>query len=108
MRSERGSALVVALFVVVLLTGMGTGLLFLSQQYHPHGRARSTAGELETVTIDGFFQGVLVPVGTAEIELAFEPWVRWAWLPQACFTLAGALALLGALRRRRVTDSTGC
>jgi hypothetical protein len=39
MSRERGSALVMALFVLVLLTGMGAGLLFLSQQEAKMGRA---------------------------------------------------------------------
>jgi len=65
------------------------GVLWLSQQFHPHWRARSPEGALQTVLLDGFWQGVLVPPGTREVVLEFRPWVRFAWIPQLAFALAG-------------------
>lgn len=78
-------------------------LLFLSRQFHPHWRARSDGEELETVAVDGFYQGVLLPPGTERVELAFEPWIRLAWWPQVGFALAAA----GLLLRRRSPQSVG-
>jgi hypothetical protein len=63
-------------------------LLWASWQYHPNWRARSEGRALETVTVDGIYQGVLVPAGVAVVHLDFEPYVRWAWIPQACLLVA--------------------
>jgi len=71
-------------------------LLFVSQQYHPRWRASAGGQALETLLVDGFYQGVLLPTGTEEVELVFRPLVRLAWIPQALGVLA-ALALF--LRR---------
>ena len=81
---------------LALLPRAEPGVLWLGQQFHPHWRARSEAGELATVLLDGFWQGVLVPPGTRELVLEFRPWVRLAWLPQLAFALAG----FGLLARR--------
>jgi hypothetical protein len=77
-------------------------LLFVSQQHHPHWKATSGGARLETLAVNGFYQGVVVPPGTQRVELVFRPWVRWSWVPQAAF-LAAALALVGraALARAR-------
>lgn len=76
------------------------GLLWLSQQYHPQWRASGSAGPLETVLVDDFWQGVLVPPGTSAVLLEFRPWARWAWIPQVFFGLAGVVALVAWGRRR--------
>lgn len=68
-------------------------LLFVSQQFHPRWKARCASGALSTVAINGFWQGVLVPPGTEEVVLRFEPFSLWSWIPQAFFALA---ALAGA------------
>ncbi len=83
------------------------GLLWLSQQYHPRWRARSGSQALRTVSVDGFWQGVLVPPGTDEVELSFRPWVRWSWIPQAGFALGGVLLLVPRLRRTRARGFPG-
>ena len=74
-------------------------VLFVSQEYHPQWVARSGAERLETMRINGLYQGVRVPAGTSEVALRFEPWVRWAHLPQIAFALAGAAALAAGARR---------
>lgn len=78
-------------------------LLFISQQFHPQWEATADGRRLETVTINDFYQGVLVPPGTSEVRLAFRPWVRWMWLPQLAFVLAGATVLVAVVRARRAT-----
>lgn len=76
-------------------------LLAISQQHHAGWRAWSAGRALETVLVDEFYQGVLLPPGTSEVELEYRSPIRWSWIPQAAFGLAGALLGLAALRRRR-------
>ena len=73
-------------------------LLFASQQHHPQWIARVDGEPAETVVVDGFYQGVLVPPGGTTVELEFRPLVRWSWVPQVVFVLL-ALAI-AALRLR--------
>lgn len=75
-------------------------LLFVSQQFHPQWRAYAAGAELETVRIDGFWQGVRLPPGTDSVELRFEPWARWSWIPQLLFACAGLAYGLSRLRAR--------
>jgi hypothetical protein len=81
-------------------------LLFVSQQFHPRWRARGQgadgAEELATCTVDGFYQGVLVPPGTREVVLEFRPLARHAWLAHVLFLAAFAAALAGRVARRLV------
>jgi hypothetical protein len=80
-------------------------LLFLSQQYHRAWWARSHNGALRTVIVNRFYQGVVLPPNTREVELFFRPFVLWSWLPQLLFTASGALLLLRSVlqmgRRQR-------
>jgi hypothetical protein len=76
-------------------------LLFVSQQHHPQWRATSGGAPLETVVVNDFYQGVLLPPGTRRVELAFRPWVRWSWVPQAALA-AAALALTVRSRSKTV------
>ena len=63
-------------------------LLFVSQQHHPRWRAQDQDGiPLETAVVDDVYLGVPLPEGTSAVELTFEPFVRWAWIPQAAFAL---------------------
>lgn len=90
------------LWRVALDVRADTSLLFVSVQHHPHWRAYGAAGEsLDTVVVDGTFLGVTVPKGCAEVRLAFEPWARWAWVPQLAFVLAAAFALAVRFAPRR-------
>ena len=75
-------------------------LLFISQQYHPRWSARAEERRLETVAVNGVFQGVRVPPGTSEVELVFHAATRWSWIPQAAFAFA-CLALLARGRAYR-------
>lgn len=63
-------------------------LLWLGWQFHPCWVARAGGRRLETVVVDDLFQGVWVPAGVEEVVLRFEPWVRWAWLPQVGLLIA--------------------
>ncbi len=85
-------------------------LLFLSQQYHRAWRAQTHHRSLRTVIVNRFYQGVVVPPNTSEVELSFRPFVLWAWLPQFLFVVAGAFLLLQSAlqmvgRQRGVTLS---
>jgi hypothetical protein len=76
-------------------------LLSVGQQYHPGWRARAGGRALETLAVDDVFQGVLVPPGTSEVELAFTCAARWSWVPQLAFALGGvALAIPRRSRAR--------
>ena len=67
-------------------------LLFLSEQYHPRWKACARGVSLQTIPVNGFFLGVLVPPQTASLEIRFQPFVLWSWIPQlfyGCLFLAG-------------------
>jgi hypothetical protein len=76
-------------------------LLFLSQQYHRAWWARSHNGALRTVIVNRFYQGVVLPPNTSEVELFFRPFVLWSWLPQLLFAASGALLLLRSALQMR-------
>jgi len=64
-------------------------LVFFSKQHHPHWVARDANGaHLPTVVVDGVFLGVVAPARCSELEIHFEPWARFAWIPQVLFGLA--------------------
>ena len=65
-------------------------LLFVSRQNHPHWQARSDGRQLETVLVNDFYQGVIVPAHTDELELRFMPNARWSWVPQVLFAVGFA------------------
>lgn len=65
-------------------------LLFLSQQYHPQWKASSKNGLLKTIIINDFYQGVIIPPNTKEVNLEFTPYVLWSWLPQLLYVSLGA------------------
>lgn len=71
-------------------------LLFLSQQFHPDWKAVSKKMPLRTVLVNGFYQGVIIPPRTTEVNLSFRPLVLWSWVPQVSFALAGTLLILRA------------
>ncbi|HEB90936.1 MAG TPA: hypothetical protein ENI85_15285 [Deltaproteobacteria bacterium] len=62
-------------------------LVFLSQQYHPQWRATAGTTPLPTPIVNGFYQGILVPPDTGQIEVRFRPFARWSWIPQVFFML---------------------
>ena len=76
-------------------------LLFLSQQYHRAWRATSHQRLLRTVKVNGFYQGIILPPFTDEVELSFRPFVIWSWVPQLLFVAAGVSLLLRARWRIR-------
>ncbi len=69
-------------------------LLFVSQQYHSAWRATADRRPLRTVRVNQFYQGVIVPPMTTEVELSFCPFVLWSWLPQLFFAASAVLLLL--------------
>lgn len=81
-------------------------LLFVSQQYHCAWRATSHRRSLRAVSVNGFYQGIILPPFTDEIELWFRPFVLWSWIPQLLFVGVGASLLVHRLWRIRRDD--GC
>jgi hypothetical protein len=63
-----------------------SSLLVLSQQFHKnwHASVRSLSGWTiaRTLSVNGVFQGVVVPAGTQSVQLRFIPFVRFAWIAQ--------------------------
>jgi hypothetical protein len=86
-------------------------LLFLSEQYHESWRAYSETRVLQTVPVNAFFLGVLVPPGTRQVEVRFKPHARRAWIAHAVFAIAGLAFVLDrvyagiAIRRGRRPQS---
>lgn len=74
-------------------------LLFVSQQYHPQWKASSRGQSLTTVEVDDFYQGVVIPAGTTDVELQFRPYVVWSWIPQCLLVLFALYLGWRALRR---------
>jgi len=75
-------------------------ILFVSQQYHPCWKARSRGNTLETVIINNFYQGVVIPPQTHEVQLEFKPYVLWSWVPQLLYILFAVGALVNWMRKR--------
>ena len=69
-------------------------LLFLSQQYHDYWLASCNGRQLKTVIVNDFYQGVILPPGTEQVELQFLPWARWSWIPQLGFAVLGLAYLI--------------
>ncbi|MBK7876123.1 MAG: hypothetical protein IPJ77_10275 [Planctomycetes bacterium] len=82
-------------------------LLFVSQQFHPQWKASADGRELETVAVNGFYQGVIVPAGAREAELVFEPWSLLMWIPQLLFVLAAFACVVATVARRRPASAAG-
>ena len=62
-------------------------LLFLSQQYHPFWKASSNGLALQTVRVNDFYLGVIIPPNAENVSLAFRPYVLWSWIPQLVFVM---------------------
>ena len=71
----------------------GETLLFLSQQYHSAWRATADREKAQTLIVNGFYQGVIVPPNTKQVTLTYKPYVLWSWLPQLFLGLGGACFL---------------
>ncbi len=63
------------------ITNPQPSLLFLSQKFNANWKAkvRTTTGwqKAQTVSVNGFFQGVFLPKGTEKVVLKFLPWVHF-------------------------------
>lgn len=75
-------------------------LLFVSQEHHPHWSAEAESTGLESVRINGLYQGVRVPAGTQRVVMEFRPRAPWILGSQIAFLLA-AFAWGASLVRRR-------
>ena len=73
-------------------------ILFVSQEHHLHWRATRDGESLETVLVNGFYQGVLLPPNTSQVELQYLSAVRFSWIPELAFVFAGGLLLVLRLR----------
>ena len=82
-------------------------LLFVSQQYHPAWRATAAQRLLRTVPVNQFYQGVIIPPMTSEVDLSFRPFVLWSWLPQLFFAAGAALLLIRQLLNLGVKADAG-
>jgi len=88
-------------------------LLVASQSYNTdwHAEARSENGwkPLETLTVNGAYEGAIIPTDVDAIRLSFKPWVRWAWLGHVAFCILAFITALKAIRRqylrRRLSES---
>ncbi len=76
-------------------------LLFLSQQYYQAWQATANQRPLRTVVVNRFYQGVIVPPMTHEVELTFRPLVLWSWVAQVFFVAAAALLFWGWFVQRK-------
>lgn len=75
-------------------------ILFVSQQYHPQWKAVSNEKPLKTVLLNDFYQGVVIPPGTEEVQLQFKPYALWSWLPQLFFVALAIVPLVLYLKRK--------
>lgn len=75
-------------------------LLFISQQYNRFWEAWSDRKRLDTIKINGFYQGAILPPGTKEVTLRFKPYVLWSWIPQVLFPIAGVALILRRLKKK--------
>ena len=73
-------------------------LFVLSQKFHSQWIAEWRDGSewhnASTVSVNGFFQGVIVPQGTQSVRISFRPWVRYAWCAHLFFAVAGIFIML--------------
>jgi hypothetical protein len=74
-------------------------LLFVSQEHHVNWRATRGGEELETVLVNGFYQGVLLPPNTSQVELEYLSAGRFSWIPELGFAFAGGILALCHLRK---------
>ena len=84
---------------ITVQTSQQETILFLSQEYHPYWKAHSDGKTLQTVIINQFYQGVLLPQHTSEVVLKFSPFVLWAWVPHVAYGLAFTWILFSSLQR---------
>ena len=75
-------------------------ILFVSQQYHPYWKASSRGKALETMIINDFYQGVVIPPHTHEVQLEFRSYVLWSWLPQLLYILFALGSLVNWMKKR--------
>ncbi|MEW4562461.1 hypothetical protein AB1K70_08040 [Bremerella sp. JC770] len=82
-------------------------LIFMSQQFHPQWVAYSESGPLETVEINSFFQGILVPADANVVNIEFAPYSRWLWISQLVIGCLVVLLILLWLIHLRGVDLMG-
>lgn len=87
--------------IEITVSSAPSSLLIISQQYHPDWHARVFVdGRWErasSLSVNGFFQGVVIPDGAERVSLAFRPIVRLAVLANYVWVLLFALLAMEAL-----------
>ena len=88
------------------MQGGQASLLILSQKFHRdwHAQALTSAGwtQAKSVSVNGVFQGVLLPEGTQKLQLEFKPFVRFAWIAHVFWLLVLMVCSFQRLRRAHV------
>jgi hypothetical protein len=80
-------------------------LLVVSQKFHRdwHAQAFTPSGgwaDVETVPVNGIFQGVFLPVEASKARLQFLPCVRHAWIAHCVWLLVAVVLGFRSLRSR--------
>ena len=82
-----------------------TTLLVVSQLFNPDWKADArSAGDwhaLRTLSVNGAYEGIVIPPRVDSIRLRFTPWVRWSWLGDACFGILALFLAASWYRGRR-------
>jgi hypothetical protein len=85
--------------------GNQASLLILSKQFHHDWHALVSNGtgwdQAESVSVNGVFQGVLLPQGSHKVRLQFLPFVRFAWVSHVFWMLALFVLIYKRLLRFR-------
>jgi hypothetical protein len=80
-------------------------LLLLSRQFNDNWRAQVLTASgwdgARTVSVNGMFQGVMLPIGTQEVRLRFLPAVRFAGVVHAFWLLLAVVVACDVSRRCR-------
>ena len=87
------------------VAGNVPSLFVLSQKFHRQWVAEWRSGDqwktAETVRVNGFYQGVVLPLGASQVRLRFLPWARHAWSAHMFFGLAGLLVMMRLVWKSR-------
>ena len=102
-RDARGAATVMGRgtdHLEVEVTGTGTGLLVVSEVFHPAWRATVDGRPADVIVVDDVLRGVVVPAGRHTVELAMDAGVLHAGLAVTGVTALALAAAAWWLRRR--------
>jgi hypothetical protein len=77
-------------------------VLFINQQYHPRWKASANGHDLDTVIINDFYQGAIIPSNHDTVILEFKPAVVWSIYPQLFYTGVAIYFVICRLKKSRV------